>query len=47
MTDNIGTPRERGFLGAQIFKENMVLCPSRVLFLLACFLIMVMSQQSS
>ena len=34
-------PRERGFLGGQIFKENMVLCPSRVLFLIACFLILV------
>ena len=47
ITANTGAPRERGFLGAQIFKENMVLCPSRVLFLIACFLIMVMSQQSS
>ena len=33
--------RERSFLGGQIFKENMVLCPSRVLFLLACFLVVL------
>ena len=33
--------RERSFLGGQIFKENMQLCPSRVLFLIACFLVVV------
>ena len=33
--------RERTFLGGQIFKENMILCPSRVLFLIACFLVVV------
>ena len=30
--------RELSFLGWKIFKENMILCPSRVLFLIACFL---------
>ena len=39
--------RERGFLGGQIFKENMVLCPSRVLFLIACFLILVWRRKKS
>ncbi|XP_023334395.1 transient receptor potential cation channel subfamily V member 6 [Eurytemora carolleeae] len=33
--------RERMFLGKQIFKENMILCPSRVLFLAACFMVLV------
>ena len=33
--------RERSFLGGQIFKENMQLCPSRVLFLIACLLVVV------
>ena len=33
--------RERSFLGGQIFKENMQLCPSRVLFLIACFLVVL------
>lgn len=33
--------RERSFLGGQIFKENMQLCPSRVLFLIACFLVLL------
>ena len=33
--------RERGFLGGQIFKENMQLCPSRVLFLIACLLVVL------
>lgn len=33
--------RERSFLGAQIFKENMQLCPSRVLFLIACLLVVL------
>ena len=33
--------REYGFLGKAIFMENMVLCPSRVLFLVACLLLQV------
>ena len=33
--------RERSFLGGQIFMENMQLCPSRVLFLMACFLVVL------
>ena len=33
--------RERSFLGGQIFLENMQLCPSRVLFLVACFLVVI------
>jgi hypothetical protein len=31
--------RERSFLGGEIFTENMILCPSRVLFLSACFMV--------
>ena len=33
--------RERSFLGPTIFKENMILCPSRVLFLIACTLVIL------
>ena len=33
--------RERGFLGGEIFMENMQLCPSRVLFLIACALVIL------
>lgn len=31
---------EASFLGRKLFKENLSLCPSRVLFLLGCILIM-------
>jgi transient receptor potential cation channel subfamily V protein 5 len=33
--------REASFLGRKIFKENLSLCPSRVIFLLGCILIMI------
>ena len=38
--------RQFSFLGKKIFLENMVLCPSRVCFLISCILIQVFSQSS-
>ena len=32
---------EASFLGRKLFKENLSLCPSRVLFLIGCMLIMI------
>ena len=40
-SDNTETNRQLGFLGRKIFLENMALCPSRVCFLLSCFLLQV------
>ena len=37
--------RELSFLGLRVFMENMQLCPSRVIFLISCFLLQVRLSQ--